>query len=142
MDQFWDFLQILKGFMPNFIRIASVLHVKTQNSENFFQYVQNPTFFKTPPWNFKFFFIFSFSPLCMNEEKWKKSWDIKLGLRDTLEPRLQLSSKWTEPETLPPLVFQSARFNSSMIGARNHVSLRFYSATMHDNGTKNFVNSD
>ena len=49
----------------------------------FFYKISN--FFKISPWNFIFSCKFKLSPLCMNEEKWKKCWEIKLGLPVTLE---------------------------------------------------------
>ena len=85
MDQCWDFLQILTIFMPKFIRIATVLHVNTWNSENFFQFVQILTFLKNFPSNLKFSYILRLSPLCMSIGKWQKPWAIKLLLRAILE---------------------------------------------------------
>ena len=40
---------------------------------------------KNSPWNLKFSYILRLCPLCMNEEKWKKSQEIKLLLRSILE---------------------------------------------------------
>ena len=51
----------------------------TQNSWKIFQYSQILIFFKNSPWNIKFSYIFRLSPLCVNVEKWKKSWEIKLS---------------------------------------------------------------
>jgi hypothetical protein len=71
--------------MPKFIRIATVLHVDTSNSEIFFQYVQILTFLKNSPSNLKFSYILRLSPLCMSIGKWQKPWEIKLLLRVILE---------------------------------------------------------
>ena len=71
--------------MPKFIRIATILHVDTSNSEIFFQYVQILTFLKNSPSNLKFSYILRLSPLCMSIGKWQKPWEIKLLLRVILE---------------------------------------------------------
>ena len=81
------FLQILEYFfqiLQNSIIFASfVFKINPfwiciiQNSSKFFTYFQILSFLKISPWNLKFSFIFRLSPLCMNEEKWKKSQEIK-----------------------------------------------------------------
>ena len=48
-----------------------------QSSSKNFTFLQILSFFKNSPWNLKFFYIFRLSPLCMNEESWKKAQEIK-----------------------------------------------------------------
>ena len=48
-----------------------------QNSSKIFTFLQILSFLKNSPWNLKISYILRLSPLCMNEEKWKKSQEIK-----------------------------------------------------------------
>ena len=51
----------------------------------FFKKYENFKNVNIPPLDFNFSYILKLSTLCMNEEKWKKSWKIKLTLRSILE---------------------------------------------------------
>ena len=57
----------------------------TKKAKKFFHFVQILKFSKNSPLKLKFSHIFCLSSLCMSEEKWKKSWAIKLGLPFVLE---------------------------------------------------------
>ena len=57
----------------------------TQNSWHFFQFSQNLKFFKISQWNLIFSCKFKSSPLCMNEERWKKCWVVYVCYRIFLE---------------------------------------------------------
>ena len=48
-----------------------------QNSSKAFTYKQILSFLENSPRNLEFSYILRLSPLCMNEEKWKKSQEIK-----------------------------------------------------------------
>ena len=48
-----------------------------QSSSKKITFLQILSFFKNSPWNLKFLYIFRLSPLCMNEESWKKAQEIK-----------------------------------------------------------------
>ena len=56
-----------------------------QNSWQFFSFSQNLKFFKISQWNLIFSCKFKLSPLCMNEEKWKKCWVVYVCYRFILE---------------------------------------------------------
>ena len=82
--------QFLLHFPSLFIKSIQFFKCIKQNSWQIFFFSQNLKFFKISPWNFIFSSKFKLSPLCMNEEKWKKCWEIKLGLRVTLEQGVQI----------------------------------------------------
>ena len=88
---FWEsFFQILQNsnlFSPLIVTINPFLQVHYTKFIKKNPYLQILSFLKDFRWNLKFSYIFRFSPLCMNEEKWKKSWQIKLLLRFILEQR-------------------------------------------------------
>ena len=48
-----------------------------QNSTKIFTFLQILSFLKNSPWNLKISYILRLSTVCMNEEKWKKSQEIK-----------------------------------------------------------------
>ena len=50
-----------------------------QNSSKVFTYLHILSFLKNSLWNLKFSYILRLSPLCMNEEKWKMSQEIKFN---------------------------------------------------------------
>ena len=56
-----------------------------QNSSEIVPWWQILSFLKNSPWNLKFSYIFWFSRLCVNEENWKKSQEIKLLLQSILK---------------------------------------------------------
>ena len=56
-----------------------------QNSWQIFSFSQNLKFFKISQWNSIFSCKFKLSPLCMNEEKWKKCWVVYVCYRFILE---------------------------------------------------------
>ena len=56
-----------------------------QNSWQFFSFSQNLKFFKISQWNLIFSCKFKLSPLCVNEEKWKKCWVVYVCYRLILE---------------------------------------------------------
>ena len=76
--------QFLLHFPSLFIKSIQFFKCIIQNSWQNFFFSQNLKFFKISPWNFIFSCKFKLSPLCMNEEKWKKCWEIKLGLLVTI----------------------------------------------------------
>ena len=51
--------------------------VIVQNSTKIFAFLQILSFLKNSPWNLKISYILRLFPLCMNEEKWKKSQEMK-----------------------------------------------------------------
>ena len=72
--------------MAKFIGIATVLHVNWYiNFGEFFSICTKFGIFQKSSVKYQFFYRFMLSLLCSNEEKWKKSWEIKLGLGSILE---------------------------------------------------------
>ena len=73
--------------------------------QNFFKkiiFLQILDFLKNSSWNFKFSYIFRLSPLCMNEEKWKKSQEIKFywdlfsnSVPTVLEQKFEFPLAWS-----------------------------------------------
>ena len=73
--------QILKSsnvFYLFFLKINPFINVYYIKFIKKNPYSQILRFLKNSTWNFKFSYIFRWSPLCMNEEKWKQSQEIKL----------------------------------------------------------------
>ena len=86
---FFKSCKILIYFTSLFLKSINCCMCIMQNSEKFFPYLQILSFLKNSPWKLKFSYIFRLSPICMNEEKWKKYWEIKLGLPIILEQCVQ-----------------------------------------------------
>ena len=65
-------------FLSFILKINPFLHAfYIKFSKNIFFFLQILSFLKNSPWNLKYFYILRLSPLGMNEEKWKKSKEIK-----------------------------------------------------------------
>ena len=77
--------QFLLHFTSLFIKSIQFFKCIIQNSWQFFYFSQNLKFFKIPQWNLIFSCKFKLSPLCMNEEKWKKCWVVYVCYRFILE---------------------------------------------------------
>ena len=82
---FFKSWKILIYFTSLFLKLNNFWMCIIQNSSKKFPYLQILRFLKNSPWNLKFSCISRLSPLCMNEEKWKKSQEIKLPLQFILE---------------------------------------------------------
>ena len=64
-------------FYFNSCKILIFLHVYSTKFIKNIYFFTNLSFLKNSPWNLKISYILRLSPLCMNEEKWKKSQEIK-----------------------------------------------------------------
>ena len=77
-----------------FLKINPCIHVYYTKVIKKNPYSQILRFLKNSPSNFKFSYIFRWSPLCMNEEKWKQSQEIELPWRFIFEQCVDLKTHY------------------------------------------------
>ena len=89
----FKFHKILLYFILSFIKLLHFCMFIIQNSWQIFSFSQNLKFFKISQWNLIFSCKFKLSPLCVNEEKWKKCWVVYVCYRFILEQCVALANQ-------------------------------------------------